>query len=147
MSFSMAVRIGLCASVLATCAVRHANAQSEDLIAVYLTGESLTTYCRSYLSLAKTNFRTSTVQEAYEAGYCQAYVTGVLDTFSFRGDDDPSENERLLPPFCIRSQDATARSLTEVVARYVDSHPEQRTQTAYSLVRRALAQSYPCNAD
>lgn len=138
------ILLGILSSVFAFSVCHRACALPEDRIAVYLTGEDLAKTCRSFLLLTQSNFSTRSTQEAYDAAFCQAYIEGILDTFSFQGDDPPGANQNLLPPFCIPDQGISAATITEVVARYVEIHPEQRHKSAYSLTRRALAQNYPC---
>lgn len=128
----------LFAAMLASLAI-VSGVQSQG-IGVYMSGELLTKHCRAYLSMRQSSnpdFATSGGQ-AYSAGTCYAFVVGVQDALGFRGFEGD-----YMPPFCI-PEGANAHSMAEVVARYLNQHPEKRDKAGYFLTREALAEGFPC---
>lgn len=110
------------------------------MVTVYLTGEQLTSLCRAYLLKIRQNDRVN-AQEASDSGLCYGYVAGVLEATSMEGTDiSPSG----LPRLCMPQDHLYTGTVTEIVARYVDGHPERRGASGYTLVREALAAAYPC---
>ena len=60
--------------------------------------------------------------------FCDGYVAGVADT-----------NKEL----CIPKNAAVAQT-SDIFKKYLRDHPEDRNISAHSLVRRALAEAWPC---
>lgn len=108
------------------------------MVDIYMTGETLTSECRSFLSIMKQGGM-GTVQQTFESGYCRGYVYGILDVINYENlSVSPVLGRLCLPP------GLNANTATEIVAQYVDTHPEQRTNAGYWLVRVALANAFPC---
>jgi hypothetical protein len=126
------------ALVMSASITRATSPNPQDGIAVYNSGEALTNHCRSYMTLVRNQMR-GTNQIGLDAGQCYGFVVGVLDTMTFEGVRSfPS-----LPRFCL-PRELNANAATEVVANYADQNPQVRGETAYQIIRRALAAAYPC---
>ncbi len=104
----------------------------------FIDGTGLTKYCRSYLAQKANGDRQGSVQSAYDAGFCQGVVYSALDARAFL-----PEGQAPVMNFCLPDQ-INANDAVEVVARFLDTNPALRSQPAYILVRRALAEAYPC---
>ncbi len=63
-------------------------------------------------------------------GMMRGYVTGVHDTY---------EGTVICAP-----PEATIGQMEDIVGRFVENHPEIRTQTATDLVLTALSAAFPC---
>jgi Rap1a immunity proteins len=99
----------------------------------YVTGEMLTGWCRSFLVSRRQG--TATTSQNYEGNRCYGYVLGVIDAFS------PTEGTDAL---CLPGG-LNSLSVTEIVANYLDHHPEMRIEPGYALTWGALAEAYPCS--
>jgi hypothetical protein len=119
----------------------HVTSASAEMVSNYYTGDTLTRYCRSFILSARSGMKVLSGQQGYETGMCYAYVVGVLDTLSVEIIKTPVAAG--LPTMCLPSG-LNANNATEIVANYVDKHPERRQESAYWLVRRALGAAYPC---
>lgn len=82
------------------------------------------------------------MQQTYEAGICQGFVGGAMDAISVEG---LQKSNLALPRLCLPF-DIDQHSATEIFAKYLNAHPEQRHIAAYTLVRRALSEAFPCPA-
>jgi hypothetical protein len=109
------------------------------IITLYVNGEQLTEYCRSFLRTRREGRGTPT--EYNDAGHCYGFITGVYDTLS---------NENLFLKsnvlgfsICIPTN-ANAKTLAEIVGKFLDDNPKLRVLGGYSLVLRAWAKSFPC---
>ena len=74
--------------------------------------------------------------KAWEAAYCVGYVVGVADV----ANNDPSQLRICIPPAITQAQ------IRSVVVQYLAQHPEEGDYAAFSSVRIALRQSFPCGA-
>lgn len=118
-----------------------AQARSEDMVASYVDGEHMTEYCREFLVVRRANGATDSPASAYGAGLCYGFVVAVVETDQWREPTAPYDLE--LGRFCVPG-DLNANSIVEAVAMWMDAHPEQRNAIGYVLVRRALADRFPC---
>ena len=111
-------------------------------VTAYENGEALTRACRVYMRWKRTGVQL-TAQEAFDAGSCYMYVTGVVDFMYFQG----KEIMRTFSggPICLPEK-ANANSLTEVVGTFLDKNLELRHFSGTELVMRALFHSFPCPA-
>jgi Rap1a immunity proteins len=112
----------------------------DDEIGIYTTGEMLTSHCRAFLQVVRPNRRTGSVKEGNEARLCYRFVTDVLYTISREG---MSESRIAAARICLPNN-LDANTAAEIVGRFADLHPEFRTESGYSLVRKALADAFPC---
>ncbi|MGZ2382862.1 Rap1a/Tai family immunity protein [Rhizobium brockwellii] len=110
-------------------------------VGVYTTGAEITKSCRAYLQLVKANRSTISPQLAYDAGFCLGAVYLALDIDAFHH-NQLSFNDNF-PEFCLPNS-TNSNDVAEVVANFVDTHPELRALTGYVLVRRAIASAWPC---
>ncbi len=117
-----------------------ASAQSGDgLVAIYLTGETLTTRCRSFLTLVRNQNRGAS-QVVYDAALCRGFVTGVLDAIAF---EEIAGRREHVAAFCV-PRGVEGDVVTEIVANFGDRNPAKRSGSAYAMVRLAMADVYPC---
>lgn len=114
-----------------------AIAQSRGPMSLFMTGEDLTRHCRGFLSLIREG-KTSSPQVAIDSGQCMGFVIGVTDAIQVSGFGDD------FPTYC-PPRGVNSNALVEIVARYVDENPAERTSVGYVLVREALSKSLPCN--
>ena len=127
--------VGLCNSSQGICQPSDPN----RMVLVYFSGERLTSFCRAQLLRIRQDNRV-TADEASNSSLCYGYVAGVLDVIS--ADDaavSPAGAERVCTP-----RDIHLETAVEIVAKYVDGHPERRLASGYTLVREALAAAFPC---
>jgi len=80
-----------------------------------------------YLAGAGLNEACTAPVQSFGAGLCIGYVAGVVDS----GDS------------CVPGH-ISLGAIRERVREYLESYPRQHKYTAESLVRRALAQAFPC---
>lgn len=137
------VLIGLIAVIL-TFKSPSTYAQLPEVIPIYVTGEQLTRYCRSFLSMVRQENRAAGPQQAHDAGICRGLVEGILDAITLES-LQTSKAIDALARVCLPRQLGSGAA-SEIVANYLEQHPEQRTQAGYVLVRRALSGSFPCPA-
>jgi hypothetical protein len=105
---------------------------------VFESGTSLNKLCLEFLASRHQGGHVL-LQQGYEAGLCQGFVIGVLDAISIdQSDNDPRFARLCLPPRLDKFD------VTEIVSSYLERRPEERHIAAYTLVRRAMAQAYPC---
>ncbi len=71
-------------------------------------------------------------------GLVGGYVAGVVDATLAR-----AAGARAKPAFCLPAG-ADLKRVRDAVCRYAGQHGEQRRATAATLVRLALAESFPC---
>jgi hypothetical protein len=124
----------LCLSI-AVCASAVAPALADGLI--YLTGNDLTQYCRSFTALNRNGNKPTSVQQTYEAALCVGSVQAINDTITHSRPDDAARGYCLVPG-------TTVGAITEVVARYLEDHPEARTDGTPAIVTVALGMRWPC---
>lgn len=130
------LKLALCCGVLGVASV--ANAAS---VLVYMSGEALTKNCRAFMEVRRTGAVQAT-QQSWDAGECYGFVVGVIDHFGVMASIGAPQIENI-GRFCL-AEDVNANDAVEVVARYVDDHPEKRSLGAYFLTRQALAEKFPC---
>jgi hypothetical protein len=111
-----------------------ASAQSAT-VGSYVTGHSITESCRLFLKMRQDG--RILAKDGFDAGECYGYVVAILD----RAHADAASGVQAA--FCANDS-VNANDAVEVVARYLDLHPERRIYGAYFLVRDALAAGYPC---
>jgi len=112
---------------------------AKDTSLVFESGDALNRLCQSFLAVAR-NDRRGSIQQTYEAGICQGYVGGALDAVSV---EKLQKSNLDLPRVCVPNG-VDQHTAAEIFAKFLDAHPEQRHVTGYTLVRRALAEAYPC---
>lgn len=110
--------------------------------AVYMSGQELTTDCRVFLKLRQSGGLAS-MTDAFNAGECYGFVVGILDKSNADFNTTVVSHEGVTPSFC-PGDTVNANDATEVVARYTDEHPENRSLAGYFLAAQALAKAYPC---
>lgn len=120
--------------------ITNPNLGQAQSLGLYARGDSLTTSCRAYLQM-KRNGNTAASQEAFDAGFCQGMVYAALDANAVHFYEITATE--VLPRVCIPDS-VNANDATEVVAQYLDTHPEKRSTAAYFLIRQALAGAWPC---
>jgi hypothetical protein len=94
------------------------------------------------------SFSQNRVSQSFETGYqlyedcnaalgspqnifCMGYVMGVSDSL---------DSQRLM---CIPQEDTAAQEMS-VIVDFLRNHPEERQDTAYSVVKLALMEAFPC---
>lgn len=77
-------------------------------------------------------------------GACLEYVAGVADVLSILVEDGSSLNG--FRP-CVPVAGVKVSQLSDIVVRYLRTHPEERHLTAASLVAKALSLAFPCAGD
>jgi imidazoleglycerol phosphate synthase glutamine amidotransferase subunit HisH len=112
-------------------------------IGFYMTGQGLTIDCRAYLTLARANMKTSDAQLSYQAGICLGAVMLFYDAAAMERSKDILAKTDYHRSFCVPN-DTNTNDLTEVVANYVDQHPEKRGNLGWNLIEAALADKCPC---
>jgi hypothetical protein len=108
----------------------HVNAQGSAWL--FVTGESLATYCRDFLAVRR-NAGASDDQQLQRYAVCLGFVAGVSDALTVEG------IQRYCLPF--RSD---AGDIADAVANNLDQHPKELHLPAYTLVVQSLASAYPC---
>jgi hypothetical protein len=116
-------------TMLAALALTTTGAKA-DIGLSFMTGEVLNEYCEQVLLVTHQQNANQT-----EAGACYGYVLGVYDALS---------NAGLAKAICLPKEGAAEKTVVEVVARYLDEHPDQRQYSGQSLVHNALIYGYPC---
>ena len=111
--------------------------KADDMVGIYMTGEQLTHDCRAFLEFRRQGGRAS-AQQGFDSAMCLAFVEGVHDAEILGV--SPSQ---LAPAACV-PRGSNANSLAEIVANFADQNPALRGSAGYVLVKRALAQSFPC---
>jgi hypothetical protein len=102
-----------------------AIAGAVDVQAVSMTGEHLNDNCQDFLRLRK--------NQEYDPGkafMCLGFIQGVADEL---------EAEKLV---CTPA--VTVATIADIVAQYLDNHPEQRQYWGRIVVLQALRAAYPC---
>jgi hypothetical protein len=107
-------------------------------LAQFESGATLNKTCGSFLITQRQGGR-GTPQQAYDTGFCQGFVAGAVDAIGLGQLTDDTRFARVCFPPSLDQKDAT-----EIVAKYLERYPEQRHLAGYTLVRMALAQSFPC---
>lgn len=129
----------VCITIVTSASVNAGDKPAGHGVFAHQTSEELTSHCRAFMQWRRTGL--ATVQESHDAGLCYGFVMGVVDAFYFQG--EPIFRTFLGGSICLPEK-TNARSLTEIVARFVDQNPELRHLAPVELVLRALAHSYPC---
>jgi hypothetical protein len=111
------------------------NAEAQGSVWLFITGNSLATYCRDFL-LVRRNAAASDDQQLQRYAACLGYVAGVSDALTVEG----------IRHFCLPFR-SDSGDITEVVAKYLDQHPEELHMSAYTLVVQSLASAYPCTGN
>jgi len=103
----------------------------------FIDGERLNKYCQGALQLDRNPSDHSPDAMGYliSAANCESYVVGVIDAAI--SSKDPKQ--RLCLP-----ANATQGTVTELIAKFLDEHPESRQFTADSIVIGRLQVAYPC---
>jgi hypothetical protein len=63
--------------------------------------------------------------------FCMGYVMGVSDSL---------DSQKLM---CVPQEDSAAQEMS-VIVNFLRDHPEERQDTAYSVVKLALMEAFPC---
>jgi hypothetical protein len=130
------------AFLVMTAGICHAD-DHDSKVGIYVSGDELTTDCRSYMTLTRAGMRTQDSQTAYLAGLCLGYVSIALD-IETRNQYEANNYGRVYQSrFCIPT-DANAKAMTEVVANYADQHPEDRNIAGVYLITKAISDKFPC---
>lgn len=98
---------------------------SPPALANYLTGKDLYADC-------------SKPQGSFSQGFCSGYISGVVDAIEYYQVGKGAEKSVCLP------KEASIGQVKEIVVRYLTQHPDQRNNTASSLVWDAVRNAYPC---
>jgi hypothetical protein len=106
------------------------NAQGSAWL--FVTGESLATYCRDFLAVRR-NAAASDDQQLQRYAVCLGFVAGVSDAVTVEG----------VRHYCLPFR-SDAGDIADAVARYLDQHPKELHLPAYTLVVQSLASAYPC---
>lgn len=114
---------------------------SGQTVALYTSSENLTKSCRAYLQLARLGKQTNSPQMAFDAGFCQGIVYSAMDVNSMHSEE--IRTSEALPAFCVPDT-VNGNDAVEVVANFIDNRPDLRTLAGYTIVRRALAATWPC---
>ena len=114
----------------------------DDVIPQFMTGEALTKYCRSHLSLRRNSGRGVSNQEAYNGALCLGFVQAVFDV--------QIQLDRLkvqgIPAFCV-PKSINSNELADAVAQFAEQNPALSSESGYILVLRAVSNHYPCSQD
>jgi hypothetical protein len=110
------VRLFLLISILATSRIASA--------AVYITGNELYDWLSRHRKIAS---GTVSSEDYVPLSSGLGYVLGVIDSV-----------QNCIPTGVIRAQ------LQEITLQYLEIHPEERHLLAVNLVRRAIAEKFPC---
>ena len=116
---SMLVRKAVLAAPLAM--------SSSPTLANYLTGKDLYADC-------------SKPQGSFSQGFCSGYISGVVDAIEYYQVSKGAEKSVCVP------KEVSIGQAKEIVMRYLTQHPDQRTNTASSLVWDALRNAFPCKS-
>ncbi|WP_366932471.1 Rap1a/Tai family immunity protein [Mesorhizobium sp.] len=123
--------------------VSATGVRASETVGVYMPGNVLNAQCRAFLEVRRSGNKVETAQVAWNASQCYGYVMGILDHFNVANATAGHQQDQL-GSFCI-PEGADSKDVTEVVARFLDEHPEKRSIAGYYLVRQALTEKYPCN--
>jgi hypothetical protein len=122
--------------VLATAlSVASQNVEAQGSVWLFITGNSLATYCRDFL-VVRRNAAASDDQQLQRYAVCLGFVAGASDTLTVEG----------IRHYCLPFR-SDAGEITEVVANYLIQHPEELHLPAYTLVVQSLASAYPCTGN
>lgn len=105
----------------------------------YTNGEFLTSRCLAY-KLVRSNGGQGTADQLSDSEYCRAYVVGVVDAISVEAMRLPSAS---VVPICVPRQ-TVSTTLADVVANYLQAHPEKRYLNGPALVWMAVDEAWPC---
>ena len=111
------------------------SAEAQGSVWLFITGNSLATYCRDFL-LVRRNAAASDDQQLQRYAACLGYVAGVSDALTVEG----------IRHFCLPFR-SDSGDITEVVAKYLEQHPDELHKSAYTLVVQSLASAYPCTSN
>ena len=111
------------------------SAEAQGSVWLFITGNSLATYCRDFL-LVRRNAAASDDQQLQRYAACLSYVAGVSDALTVEG----------IRHFCLPFR-SDSGDITEVVAKYLEQHPDELHMSAYTLVVQSLASAYPCTGN
>ena len=131
----------LTALALVGAALLPGVAKSEEVAQFNMSGETLADDCRVFMSTRRNPERQFATAEDYQAGRCYGFVTGVMDLDSGLNAWHAISADRQTA-FCTAAVDGHA--VTAAVAIYLDQHPEERNNGAFDLVRKILAEKFPC---
>ena len=106
---------------------------------IYMSGDVLRSICQSYMQVQK-NDNKGTTQEQGERFECYGFVVGSLDAITH---EEAQTSRSATPRICL-PPGTNAKTVTEVVATYTDTHPEKRQTSGYLLLRMAIAEAWPC---
>lgn len=121
-------------------------ARADDIntpIGFYMAGQELTIDCRAYMTLARANMKTSDPQLSYQAGICLGAMMLFYDAGAIERSKAIIAKTDYQKSFCA-PEDSNVKDLTEVVANYVDQHPEKRSNLGWNPIEAALAEKFPC---
>lgn len=115
---------------------------SSDQVGIYMSGTHLTDNCREFLKFRRLGSIQS-AHAAFDAALCYGFVVGILDKTSVDAGTSIVTATGIPRVFCT-GESVNANDATEVVARFLDEHPQDRRLGGYFLVIRALSEAYPC---
>ena len=98
---------------------------SSPALANYLTGKDLYADC-------------SKPQGSFSQGFCSGYISGVVDAIEYYQINKGAEKNVCIP------MEVSIGQVKEIVVRYLAQHPDQRANTASSLVWDAVRNAFPC---
>lgn len=101
----------------------------------------LYSYCRTFVKAVRNNMQAPD-SESLNIGMCLGYVFAALDIEEF---EDISGRKPNVGQYraCI-PEGFTPTQRAEVVAVYLDNHPELQAKIPYMAVLEAMAKSFPC---
>lgn len=114
---------------------------ADDQIGIYMSGTDLTDSCRAFLQLRREG--SSSGRAAFDAAKCYGFVVGIMDKTIIDAGTSFATPAGIPATFCT-APSVNANDATEVVARFLDEHPQDRQLGGYFLVVRALGKAYPC---
>lgn len=98
-------------------------------------------WCRAYVKAVRNNIQAAD-EELMSVGMCLGYVFASLDIEAFVGVSDKMPDPHIYRA-CI-PDGFTPAQRAEVVAVYLDNHPELQAKVPYLAVLEAMAKSFPC---
>jgi hypothetical protein len=90
----------------------------------FSSGNDLLTKCRNFEK------EKGSIQEAYDTGFCHAYIRGVADAI---------KNIVMCTPSGV-----TYEQIWRVVIKYLQNHPEELHLSPNFLIQKALEKAFPC---
>lgn len=113
-----------------------AHEQSTTPLSSGEKGTSLYHACKTYASLRDTNGSSGGYLEFGEAGACQGYVDGFMNSYLWW-------HSQIGNDFCF-DRDTTYEGIIRVYVLYMDKHPKLLDAPKYVGFMRAMQENYPC---